>query len=71
MSTADEATYITPAADEFPDDGREDLPASALPEAGSYEVKLQRRRAEGERTFFGSVTIIAGTIVIVEPGDAR
>jgi hypothetical protein len=70
VSTSLGATYITPAAGDYPDDGREDLPASALPEAGSYEVKLQRRRAEGERTFFGSVTIIAGTTVIVEPGDA-
>ena len=70
VSVADEATYITPAAADYPDDGREDLPASALPESGSYEVMLQRRRAESVRAFFGSVTIIAGATVIVEPGGA-
>jgi hypothetical protein len=64
-------TYLTSAANDYPDDGREDLPASALPLPGTYEVTLQRRRAESDGPSFGSVTILARSEVVVEPAGAR
>ena len=50
-------TYVTAPTGEFPDDGVEPLPASAFPQPGAYQARVQRDRLAGEGRVSASVTL--------------